>query len=119
MKNEQMLLYSNILLSNPNNKLMAGMSGSLIIPENKVGEQPLALSIGALCHSPGGDYVWSIDENRILAKKPIRTGRFLPDGKIEIREGLKEGDRIVTTGMNFLSEGMEVRSEERRVGKEC
>ena len=45
---------------------------------------------------------------KIVKSRNVKTGlRY--QGKVEIREGLKEGDQLITFGYNDLEEGQEVR----------
>jgi RND family efflux transporter MFP subunit len=61
-----------------------------------------------------GDYkldpqAWVIDgQSMTVAPRPVKVGRLLGE-RIEVLEGLKTGERIVTAGTPFLVEGMEVR----------
>lgn len=60
-----------------------------------------------------GDYkldpkAWVVDEqNMVVKSRPVKVGRLLDD-KIEILEGLKVGERIVTAGTPFLVDGLKV-----------
>lgn len=60
-----------------------------------------------------GDYklaptAWLVDEASMTVKpRPVKVGRLLGD-RVQVLEGLTEGDRIVTAGTPFLVEGMKV-----------
>ncbi|MGD9164414.1 MAG: efflux RND transporter periplasmic adaptor subunit [Chromatiales bacterium] len=61
-----------------------------------------------------GDYkldpqAWIIDEKSMTVQpRPVKVGRLLGE-YIEVFEGLRTGERIVTAGTPFLVEGMKVR----------
>ncbi|MCU7842993.1 MAG: efflux RND transporter periplasmic adaptor subunit [Candidatus Thiodiazotropha sp. (ex Monitilora ramsayi)] len=60
-----------------------------------------------------GDYkldptAWVVDEESMTVNpQPVKVGRLLGD-RIQVLEGLEEGDRIVTAGTPFLIDGMKV-----------
>ena len=59
-------------------------------------------------------YVWIIDEqSKTVTRKEVSTGQ-LADTGIFVQEGLKPGDLIAIAGVNYLSEGMEVRILEEK-----
>jgi cobalt-zinc-cadmium efflux system membrane fusion protein len=45
--------------------------------------------------------VWITGPNRTLALRYVRAGKIV-DGTVEILEGLRPGDRVVTTGSVFI-----------------
>jgi RND family efflux transporter MFP subunit len=67
------------------------------------------LPVGAVV----GDYkldprVWVVDEQSMtVAPRAVQVGRMLGNS-IEVTEGLEPGERIVTAGVPFLTEGMKV-----------
>jgi len=65
----------------------------------------------------GNFYVWLINKEMMTAYKHIvGVGEILED-KIEIREGLKFGDEIVTAGVNDLKDGAKIRVIQGKIGK--
>ncbi|RRJ83486.1 efflux RND transporter periplasmic adaptor subunit [Aestuariirhabdus litorea] len=53
--------------------------------------------------------VWVVDASTMTLKGvPVKVGA-MHDNSIEVVEGLQEGDRIVTAGVAFLTEGQKVR----------
>lgn len=58
--------------------------------------------------SKGDQIVWVIGEDGTAASRKVNVG--VPSGSlIEVKEGLKDGDRIATAGVSFLRQGMKVR----------
>ncbi|MCF0122955.1 MAG: efflux RND transporter periplasmic adaptor subunit [Ruminiclostridium sp.] len=53
-------------------------------------------------------YVFTIDANNLAHKIPVETG-LVGDGMTEIRSGLVGGEKLVTVGQFYLSDGVEVR----------
>jgi cobalt-zinc-cadmium efflux system membrane fusion protein len=48
-------------------------------------------------------HVWVVAEGGLVSYRAVRTGRS-SDGLIEIREGLKAGENIVTHGGLFIDQ---------------
>ena len=62
----------------------------------------LVLVNGAFYDDTGGQWVFVVDEAGELAeRRDVRFGRRNPEG-IEVLEGLKEGDRVITSGYESL-----------------
>ena len=56
-----------------------------------------------------GRYLYVLDENNLPRMMYIRTSGQTSDGKWIIAEGVKEGDRIVTSGLQKIIPGSPVR----------
>jgi HlyD family secretion protein len=62
----------------------------------------LVLANGAFYDDTGGQWVFVVDESGEFAeRRDVRFGRRNPEG-IEVLEGLKEGDRVITSGYESL-----------------
>jgi cobalt-zinc-cadmium efflux system membrane fusion protein len=48
-------------------------------------------------------HVWVVQADRLLGYRAIRTGRTT-DGWVEVLDGLKPGERIVTKGGLFIDQ---------------
>lgn len=57
-----------------------------------------------------GEYVFIIDENNQVVRRDIHTGLRIAD-RIEVLEGLEDGQRVVTRGFLGLKPGNAVRTE--------
>lgn len=55
-----------------------------------------------------GDQVWVVDDEDTLQKRTVRVAWRLPDA-IVLRDGLSDGDRVVTSPLSFPVEGQIVR----------
>jgi multidrug efflux pump subunit AcrA (membrane-fusion protein) len=64
----------------------------------------------------GVAYVWRVDPGSMAVRRQrVSVGPILPYG-IPIEEGLTPGDRIVGSGVHFLTEGTVVRELTREQG---
>lgn len=99
-----------VLLPNQKDQLPAGMSGKLSLKINSGTDCTTIIPQQALCHRPAeGNYVWTIDTaSKRVTRKKITPGKMLPDGKLNVSEGLNAGEIVVISGLRFLSEGMKV-----------
>lgn len=98
------------LLPNPDGKLPAGLSGRVCFDLPAAASRAVAIPQAALCHRPTvGDYVWAVDTpTGRVAQRPVTPGELLPGGRIVVSSGLKRGETVATSGLRFLSDGMEV-----------
>lgn len=55
-----------------------------------------------------GQYVYTVDDQNLAHMVPVQTG-LVGDGITEITSGLTGGERLVTVGQFYLTEGSEVR----------
>ena len=98
------------LLPNPDRKLLAGMSGKVYMDISTDQKAGVVIPQYALCHRPEvGDFVWVTNEStsRVSLRK-VTKGDLLPSGKVLITKGLSADETIATSGLRFLSDGMEV-----------
>lgn len=100
------------LLPNPDGKLLAGMSGKAFfdLPPVVSERAQVVIPQAALCHRPTvGDYVWVVNEtNSVVNLRKVKTADLLPGGRVTILAGLKPHEKIATSGLRFLSDGMQI-----------
>lgn len=71
-------------------------------------ENALMIPSGALQRDDEGTYVYGIDAEKKVSKLRVVVGVSQAE-QVEVRQGLVEGQRIVTEGVDRLAEGMTVR----------
>lgn len=93
-------------LPNPDLKLKPGMMLTVTIET----APRLALAVPELAVVGEGDsrFVYTIGPDGAAKRVPVKTA-LRQDGRIEVVEGLRPGQRIVTEGVVKLAEGMKVR----------
>ncbi len=98
------------LLDNPEGLLAAGMFASIRV-SRKADAPSLSVPETAVTYTAYGDTVFVAHQegDRPLSAKrvSVRIGERW-DGRVEILQGLAEGDRVVTSGQINLSDGMAV-----------
>ncbi|MBQ6806363.1 MAG: efflux RND transporter periplasmic adaptor subunit [Lachnospiraceae bacterium] len=96
---------ADIRIENPDENIFLGVEAKITIDTAKA-EQVLVVPIEVLNSDKDGDFVYVV-ENGILAKKRVVTG-ISSDNYCEVKEGLTEGEQIVTDVTTGLEEGMAV-----------
>ncbi|HWK53737.1 MAG TPA: efflux RND transporter periplasmic adaptor subunit [Hyphomicrobiales bacterium] len=66
--------------------------------------QAILVPLSALVSSDGYNYVFVLDDKRVVHRQMIQTGAIQGD-EIEVLSGLQNGARIVTNGAGFLKDG--------------
>src|SRR5699024_9139648 len=88
--------------SNPNNILRSGSTGTLKIAEVK--EDVLQVPQISTSELQNITYVYVVDENNQAQRRNIKTSGSTKDMFI-VSEGLKEGDRVIVSGFDKLTDG--------------
>ena len=103
------------ILPNEDNRLLSGMSGKVLLESVPVSSGKITIPQVALCHRPSvGDYVWVVNpETNRVARQSVPVGELLPDETVRIETGLQAGEVVATSGLRFLSDGMEVSISEK------
>lgn len=86
--------------------LMAGMTCKLWL--EGMGGSGVVIPASMVRTDTDGKYVWAVDSQDIVRKVYVVAGGFAGKGVV-ITEGLKDGDRVITEGMQKVSTGMKVK----------
>lgn len=66
----------------------------------------IAIPAKAVVPQPDGTSTVFLLKNRdTVQAQPVEVGEILSAGRVEIKKGLKEGDRVVVTGAGYLKDG--------------
>jgi multidrug efflux system membrane fusion protein len=63
--------------------------------------------VTALRHGNSGDFVYVLKEDKTVTVRPVKRGAATTD-KVQIAEGLKLGEQVITEGADRLKEGAKV-----------
>lgn len=100
--------YFPIEISMPNaSGLKAGLSASASI--KVTGAQNIIVPVSAVVANNGDPYVFVL-QNGTAVKKSVKTG-LSNTNSIEILSGLNEGDKVITSNVNILTDGMQVNEQ--------
>jgi len=87
-------------LANPDGKLKPQMFASFSIITSGESQSP-SVPEQAIVREGDQARVWVVSQNNTLALRSIHTGRS-SDGMVEVVEGLRTGERVVTRGSLFI-----------------
>lgn len=99
------------LLSNKQGEWPAGISGKVLLDVSCASLSPMVtVPQTALSHRPTeGDYVWTVDSREgKVSKRKVTLGALLPDGRVEVKNGLQAGETVAISKLRFLSEDISV-----------
>ena len=96
-----------VSLINPPQEVKLGMTSTVIVAN--MGNQQVAayIPLAAIYQQGETPGVWVVS-NESVTLRTIKIGAF-GDGKVQVLEGLQNGDIIVTAGVHKLKEGQKVR----------
>ncbi len=95
----------------PESRLLPGMS--VHVYSDEVQSELKSIQIPLTAVNPdnmGNQYVWVVGDNNQLVKRNVETGSLNGD-RIHIEANLQLGERVVVSGTQSLTEGLEVRPE--------
>jgi cobalt-zinc-cadmium efflux system membrane fusion protein len=88
------------VIDNADGALKPEMFANFRILTSAAGDSP-AVPEGAVVYEGETAHVWVLDKDQSLVIRPIRVGRVI-DGFVEVLDGLKPGERVVTKGSLFI-----------------
>jgi RND family efflux transporter MFP subunit len=99
------------VLDNSDRLLMPGMFVRVRLP---FGDPRAALLIPdrAIGTDQGNKFVYVVDAENRVTNRPITLGFLEDDGLRVVDAGLKEGDRVITSGLNRVRPGITVRPDD-------
>lgn len=108
------------ILENENNDLFGGMTGTFSVPftphTHSTNTESVVIPQTAVCHNPQiGSYVWKVDENNQVKRKPVIVGRLKKDDLVEVVSGLSAGEQVAVTRLSYLSENEKINTVEQSV----
>ena len=90
--------------------ILDGMTATVFISADFGGDDAIAVPVQSIFYDKDGEaFVWKTSEDLHINQQKVEVGTLTNDGNIKINSGLKSGDRIVTAGVQSLSQGMQVR----------
>jgi membrane fusion protein, multidrug efflux system len=89
-----------VKIQNGNLKLRPGMFSKINLDLGK-GNAILIPNISLIKQTGTNDMYVFVNKNNVAQKTPVKTGRMIND-RIEILDGVKDGDEIIVVGQNKL-----------------
>lgn len=94
---------TRVLFPNKSKTLRAGMSCNIRVKSNG-SQQSLLVPAKAMIEQMGEFFVYVVTDSNKVSQRKIITGPLIND-KIEVKDGLQEGEKIVTDGIQKLKDG--------------
>lgn len=106
------------ILENKDNSLFGGMTGTFSVPftpgRYADGKACVVIPQSAVCHNPEiGSFVWKVNENNEVVRKPVMLGRLKKNDLIEVVSGLSAGEQVAVTRLSYLSENEKINIQEQ------
>lgn len=97
-----------IQLPNPQQKLLPGMIANVRIDLPNASTVLIIPATAVVRDADGLTYVYAVNTQKKAIRKRITVGNLTGDREVIVKDGLQEGDNIVTEGQTNLSDGMQV-----------
>lgn len=98
-------------------KILPGMTATMIVTEkaSRTTSHTFLVPVNAVFAEFNQQYVWIVQPDMTVHKREITVGE-LTKGSMQLLSGVNSGERIVTAGVHFLQEGMEVKLFDSKAG---
>lgn len=96
-------------IDTPDDNLIIGLDAKIKINLGSSSDT-LLIPVSAVNSDTDGDFVYTVD-NGLVEKKYVTTG-MVSDSMMEIKSGLDEGDKVITTVDSTIIEGMAVETSD-------
>lgn len=96
------MVSAEVHIDNPDDKIYLGIEAKLLIHVAK-SEGVLLVPVETVNADTAGDFCYVVEEGKV-ARRNVTTG-ISSDMYIEVKEGLKEGEQVITSAMGEIIEG--------------
>ena len=94
------------IASNPGNELKAGMYGTAVFAQPKA-QSLMAIPRSAFVGGVNSNEVFIAENNTAARLRKVTAGRVIGD-QVEVLDGLKEGEYVITSGQVNLADGSKI-----------
>ncbi len=101
----------SLLLEETTEGFLGGMNAEAELKFQDKEAETIRIDAAAVSGGADGEnYVWIVKEGSIttVTKRNVTIGNIRENGEIDILSGLKPGEKVVTRGVNLITEGMVV-----------
>jgi len=90
--------------------ILDGMTATVFLQTDNPTTGGIEIPVQSVFYDEKGQaYVWKVDAGFKIARHTVTVGTMMDGGKIIVKSGLATGDRIITAGVQTLTEGTKVR----------
>lgn len=98
--------------------ILDGMTATVFIGMGHEGKAAVAVPVQSVFYDEKGQaYVWKTNQDLKISRHQVKVGTLTNSGNITIQSGLTSGDRIITAGVQNLTEGLKVREYTGTMGE--
>ncbi len=98
--------------------ILDGMTATVFMKIVYQGNSAVEVPVQSIFYDEKGQaYVWKTSPDLHITRHPVAVGTLTNAGNIVIKSGLTAGDRIITAGVQNLTEGLKVREFTGTVGE--
>ncbi len=98
--------------------ILDGMTATVFTKIVYQGNSAVEVPVQSIFYDEKGQaYVWKTGQELHITRHPVAVGTLTNAGNIVIKSGLVSGDRIITAGVQNLTEGLKVREFTGTVGE--
>lgn len=101
------ITYPAVFEIQDNVDIRVGSTGKVIVTFSEDTQKDIYIPVTALFEDNGNKVF--VYENGVAIAKNVKIGNLKSDGKIEILEGLKKDDKVITAGVNNIIDGEKVK----------
>ena len=93
--------------------IFPGMTAQVDVIEKQSAEKKVFIPLSAVFNDSGSDsFVWIVNDKNQVSRQKVLTGKLINDS-IEIKSGLENSSKVVTSGVRFLNENDEIKVYEK------
>ena len=90
--------------------LLDGMTATVFIQVSDPTKSGIEIPVESIFYDEKGQaYIWKVSPEFQITRHPIAVGTMTNEGNIIIKTGLTTGDKLITAGVQTLTEGLKVR----------
>ncbi|MCD6292410.1 MAG: efflux RND transporter periplasmic adaptor subunit [Deltaproteobacteria bacterium] len=90
--------------------ILDGMTATVFMKIVHAGQNVVEVPAQSMFYDEKGQaYVWKTSSDLHVSRHPVKVGTLTNEGRIKVKSGLAAGDRIITAGVQNLTEGLKVR----------
>ncbi len=90
--------------------ILDGMTATVFLEVENPNAARIEVPVQSVFYNEKGQaYIWKVNADFQVTRHPVTVGDMMDGGKITIKTGLASGDRIITAGVQNLTEGTKVR----------
>jgi len=98
--------------------ILDGMTATVFVTVGHEGKSMIEIPVQSVFYDEKGQaYIWKTNQDLRITRHKVAVGTLTNAGNIKVKSGLVSGDRIITAGVQNLTEGLKVREYTGTMGE--